>query len=154
MVYDATDYKRLPKNSPRYNTRRYVNIHTGREISRWEYQTLKAGGMSPREVAKVRRVMRTKSRGGESQRLTNALIKKYKIEQARIRGVKPSQVRVRGDSEAAVLFRSQVVQLKKLNAKGAADKSARGALAKLLTDLGFRRPEWDMPVGQSPREEG
>lgn len=150
----ASDYVRVSKSDPQYNQRWYVNKKTGARISRRAYQTLSNSGISPNELAKIRKAQRVDIPKRNNQNRLNALVSKYKKETAAKLGIKPSQVKVRGQSQSAIEFRAKVRRLKQLNSMKDVDKTADGELARLLVDLNFRKPEWNMPVNESPREDG
>lgn len=145
-----SDYKRVPKSDPKYDQRWYVNTKTGRRISRWDYQKLQHGGLDPKMRSKIRKASRIPN---AAQGRINALVTAYKEKTAKLLGIKKSKVRVRGQSDQAVEFRKAMKELNKLTAKQMADKSPDGKLAQILVKMNFRKPEWDMPVNESPRED-
>ena len=138
-------FVRVPKTHPKYNQRWYWNPETGQEITRKAHQTLQKGGLKPEEVAQIRKSQGVKSK----QTKYSGFVQAYKINTARKLGIKPKDVKVRGQSKEAIEFRAKYAQLKKLAGKKGVDKSPRGELAKLLTELNMREPEMDRPVGES-----
>lgn len=143
---ELKDFKRVPKSHPRYNQRWYINTKTGQEITRRAYQTIRNSGIKPEVVAADRRDL---GASNPKQKRTNALVRAYKEKTAAKLGVKPRQVKVRGNSDEAKEFRATLKELANLTGKDARDNSKDGKKAKLLVKLNMRKPEWDMPVGES-----
>lgn len=138
-------FVRVPKTHPRYNQRWYWNPETGQEITRRAHRTLQKGGIKPEEVAKIRKAQGVKS----GQTKYSGFVQAYKINTARKLGIKPKDVKVRGNSLAAIEFREKYARLKKLASQKNVDKSSGGELAKILTEMNMRKPEFDRPVGES-----
>ena len=130
--------------------RRYRNKETGKEISRWDYDKLRKGGLDARAIAKIRKTLGIRTKNTAAQHRLNGFIQAYKNKRARQLGKKPKDIKVRGQSDEAIYFRSLHNKLKKINKGKNVDKSPNGALAKILTELGLRDPEWEYPVGHSP----
>lgn len=148
----VSDYVRLPKSVDpvKHAARWYWNPETGQQISRWQMQIIQAGGINPAERAAIRKAQGITSPKQEKIKRYNDLAKAFKVHQAKKLGVKPEKIRVRGKSATALLFKSEAKSFKDLTKADLLDKSPTGKLARLLTRLGLREREWDMPVGQSP----
>lgn len=144
------DYVRIPGSA-----RRYRNVKTGKEISRWDFDKLKSGGINAKEKAKIRKAQGVRSKNSTAQNRLNGFIQAYKRNTAAKRGVKSSSIKVRGNSADAIYFRmlhKELIQttksLKKL--KGAEFKAADNRINEILIKLNMREPEWQYPRGHSP----
>lgn len=149
MAKTIPGWKRVPKAlDPIKHARRwYINTETGQQISRTAYQTLQAGGVTPTERATIRRKSGVQRKNLSYTNLVHA----YKKKQAEKLGVSPRKIKVRGNSESALRFKTGRKELANLSTLELADKSPGGKLAQILVKLGFRRPEWQFPVGESPK---
>ena len=143
-------WKRISKSTdPVKHARRwYVNESTGEQLSRTAYQTLQAGGVSPFERAKIRRNSGIISKTSSYAEMARA----YKRKQAVLQGVSEKKIKVRGNSESALLFKRAYHDLSKLTKAEQNDNSPGGKKAQILVSIGFRNPEWSVPVGESPKE--
>lgn len=147
------DYIRVPKSvdAAKHATRWYMHKDTGEFISRWQMQTMQAGGQDPRARAAVRKEYGITSIKQAKINRYNQLAKQYKLREAARLGTNPRKIKVRGQSESAKLFRKKYKAFESLTKDDYKDKSPHGKLAQVLVSLGLRNPEWDMPVGESPK---
>lgn len=154
-------WARVPKNHPKYNQRAYIN-ENGQVISRRQYQKIQNEGITPERKAKERRAKGELREKYKKQREFNHFVDVYKDKTAEKFGIKRSKVKVRGNSAEAIEFRKNYKrfikifddakkQQKKRGGKidDYIDRSPNGELAKIMLELNMRKPEWDMPVGQS-----
>lgn len=154
-------WKRVPKTHPKYKQRAYIN-DDGKVISRRQYQKIQNEGVTPERKAKERRAKGELRDKYKKQRRYNHFVDVYKDKTAAKLGIKRSQVKVRGNSAEAIEFRKNYKRFRKIfddaekqrKRRGGKiddyiDRSPSGELAKIMTALNLRSPEWDMPVGQS-----
>ena len=140
-----SDYIRVPGSA-----RKYKNKKTGEIISRWKFDTLKSGGINPKEKAKIRKTQGVRTKNTATQHRLNGFINAYKVKQAQKTGGKVKDIKVRGNTADAIYFRRLYKQLKIEASKKPLDRSPNGPLAQILVKLGLRDPEWQYPVGHSP----
>lgn len=135
----------------RNKTRQYENTKTGEIISKRQYQKLQNAGLSNERAAKQRLEQREFNipAKGEKHR-HQALLKDY-IREEKARAIKAGKKRFVLNDKELNKFDKIIVELKQLGRKRGIDRSSKGRLAQLLVLLGRRSPEWDMPVGESPK---
>lgn len=150
---NQSDFIRYPKSldAVKYASRRYYNPNTGEEISRWQMQTLQAGGITPKERSIIRRSQGVMTDSYRKFKKTLGLERRYKAAQAVVQGKKMRDIKTRG--AGAKDFKQLKKELIKINSHKNVNKSANGKLAKLLVRMGLRQKEWTMPVGESPDKE-
>lgn len=150
---NQSDFIRFPKSldAKKYASRRYYNPNTGEEISRWQMQTLQAGGITPKERSIIRRSQGIVTDSYRKFKRTLGLERRYKAAQAVSQGKKMKDIKTRGKN--ADDFKKLKKELIKINRHKNVDKSANGKLAKLLVRMGLRQKDWTMPVGESPDKE-
>lgn len=135
-------WERIPGSA-----RRFRNTATGQEISRRAMQTMLHGGVSPEEVAVIRRV----TSGNKAPRSRySALVSAFKRAQSKILGIPMRAVKVRGQSDQALEFRNLYKELAAEGRKKVQDNSPTGRKAEILVMLGLRERDATYPVGQSP----
>lgn len=112
---------------------------------------MQAGGLNPAARAELRREYGIVGKREGKIKHYQDIVKRFREKEALRLNTSPSKIKVRGKSESAQQIKNLYRMLKNLTNTEKKDKSPQGKLAQILVGLGLRNPEWDMPVGESPK---